>query len=95
MKSSSSMSESSRRCIIGGNMEASHRRVAAPVDNMEESHRRGAAPVVNKKVTEFSQGSTHTYTHWRTTHRDFFWHRTFVTLFSCSKLNKLSWLQCL
>ena len=55
-----SMSESSRRCVIVGNMEENHRRVAAPVmnmcessrrcvigDNMEESHRRDATPVAN------------------------------------------------
>jgi len=47
MRSSSAMSESSTRCVIGGNMEASHRRVAAPVGNMEVSHRRVAAPVAN------------------------------------------------
>jgi hypothetical protein len=48
-RSSSSMSESSTRCVIGGNMEASHRRVAAPVANMEASHRRGAAPAANMR----------------------------------------------
>ena len=56
------MSESSTRCVIGGNMEAGHRRVAAPVmnmcessrrcvigDNMEMSNRRAAAPVANMR----------------------------------------------
>jgi hypothetical protein len=45
MRSSLSMSESSTRCVIGGNIEASHWRVAAPVANMEVSHRRATAPV--------------------------------------------------
>jgi hypothetical protein len=50
MKSSSSMSESSTRCVIGGNMEEvtselRHR----PVANMEASHRRGAAPAANMR----------------------------------------------
>ena len=56
------MSESSTRCVIGGNMEAGHRRVASLVmnmcessrrcvigDNMVESHRRAAAPVADRK----------------------------------------------
>jgi hypothetical protein len=43
------MSESSTRCVIDDNMEASHRRVAAPVANMEASHRRGAAPAANMR----------------------------------------------
>ena len=54
------MSESSTRCVIGGNMEAGHQSVAAPVvnmcessrrcvidDNMEVSHRQVAASVAN------------------------------------------------
>ena len=62
VRSSSSMSESSTRCVINGNMEAGHRQVAAPVmnmcessrrcvidDNMEESHRRAAAPEANMR----------------------------------------------
>jgi hypothetical protein len=47
MKSSSSMSESSTRCVIGGNMEASHRRGVAPVANKEASRRRAATPAAN------------------------------------------------
>ena len=56
------MSESLTRCVIGGNMEADHQRVAAPVmnmcessrkcvigDNMEVSNRRAAAPVANMR----------------------------------------------
>jgi hypothetical protein len=44
------MSESSTRCVIGGNMEEvtgelRHR----PVANMEASHRRGAAPAANMR----------------------------------------------
>ena len=50
MTSSSSMSESSTRCVIDGNMKAIHRRVAAPVVNMEVCHWRVAAPVVNMEV---------------------------------------------
>ena len=45
----SSMSESSTRCVIVDNMEASHRRVAAPATGMEASHRRVAAPVANMR----------------------------------------------
>ena len=65
------MSESSRRCVIVGNMEAGHRRVAAPVmnmcessrrcvigDNMEESHRRAAAPVVANMRQRACHGGT-------------------------------------
>jgi hypothetical protein len=51
MTSSSSMSESSTRCVIDGNMKAIHRRVAAPVVNMEVCHRRVAAPMANKKAS--------------------------------------------
>jgi len=60
MWSSSSTSESSTRCVIDGNVEVGHRRVAAPVvdmcesstrcvigDNMEAGHRQVAAPVMN------------------------------------------------
>ncbi|KAE8783535.1 hypothetical protein D1007_43056 [Hordeum vulgare] len=47
----SSMSESAIRCVIIGNMEASHRRVAAPVTNMEAGHRRVAAPVTNMEAS--------------------------------------------
>ena len=56
------MSESPTRCVIGGNMEAGHRRVATPVanmcesstrcvigGNMEGSHRRVAALVENMR----------------------------------------------
>lgn len=62
VRSSSSMSEPSTRCVIDGNMEAGHRRVAAPVmnmcesstryvigGNMKASHRRVAALVVNMR----------------------------------------------
>ena len=45
------MSESPTRCVIDGNMEVSHRRVAAPVVNMEVSHRRVAAPMAKKKAS--------------------------------------------
>jgi hypothetical protein len=38
-RSSSSMSESSTRCVIDDNMEASHRRGVAPVADMEASRR--------------------------------------------------------
>ncbi|XBJ25249.1 hypothetical protein VPH35_002949 [Triticum aestivum] len=44
------MSESAIRCVIIGNMEASHWRVASPVTNMEASHRRVAAPVANMEA---------------------------------------------
>uniref|UniRef100_A0A8R7RD25 Uncharacterized protein n=1 Tax=Triticum urartu TaxID=4572 RepID=A0A8R7RD25_TRIUA len=47
----SSMSESAIRCVIIGNMEASHRRVASPVTNMEASHRRVTAPVANMEAS--------------------------------------------
>jgi hypothetical protein len=47
MKSSPSMSESSTRCVIDDNMEASHRRVAAPVANKKTSRRRDAAPAAS------------------------------------------------
>ena len=45
------MSESSTKCVIGGNMEASHRRGASPVANMEVFHRRVASPVVNMEAS--------------------------------------------
>ncbi|XBI97633.1 hypothetical protein VPH35_017970 [Triticum aestivum] len=60
MRRSSSTSESSTRCVIDGNVEVGHRRVAAPVmnmcgsstrcvinDNIELSHRQVAASVKN------------------------------------------------
>ncbi|XBH68730.1 hypothetical protein VPH35_096804 [Triticum aestivum] len=43
------MSESSIRCVIVDNMEASHRRVVSSVASMEASHRRVAAPVANMR----------------------------------------------
>jgi hypothetical protein len=49
MKSSSSMCESSTRCVIGDNMEESHRRGAAPVANKKASHRREAAPAASMR----------------------------------------------
>jgi hypothetical protein len=50
MKRSSSMCESSTRCVIDDNMKVRHRRVASPVAaNMEASHRRGAAPAANMR----------------------------------------------
>ncbi|XBI00134.1 hypothetical protein VPH35_129286 [Triticum aestivum] len=51
MRSSSSMSESATRCVIVGNMEAIHQRVASPAMNMEVSHRRVAAPVANMEAS--------------------------------------------
>ena len=57
MTSSSSMSESSTRCVIDGNMKAIHRRVAAPVVNMEASHRRVAALVASMRQRACRRGT--------------------------------------
>jgi hypothetical protein len=52
MTRSSSICESSTRCVIDDNMKVRHRRVASPVAaKMEVSHRRVAAPVVTMKAS--------------------------------------------
>ena len=43
------MSKSAIRCVIIGNMEAIHRRVASPVTNMEARHWRVVALVANMR----------------------------------------------
>jgi hypothetical protein len=50
MKRTSSMCESSTRCVIDDNMKVRHRRVASPVvANMEVSPGRVAAPVASMR----------------------------------------------
>ncbi|CAH9101665.1 unnamed protein product [Cuscuta europaea] len=71
MRSSSFMFESSRSCVIGGNMEAGHRQVAASRmnmcgsstrciigGNMEEIHRRVATLVANMRHRAYHGGHT-------------------------------------
>jgi hypothetical protein len=43
-------------------------------------------------MTEFAQGSTHTYTHWRRTHRDFSQHRTCAFFLLFNSLNSTDYI---